>query len=76
MPRFSGATMVAAAPVAVGANIAAPNPARSREARASSKVGASAVARLATTKVARLDSSSVLRGVRAATAAMVGASSA
>ena len=33
-PRFSGETIVAAAPVAVGANIAAPRPARTRVASA------------------------------------------
>jgi hypothetical protein len=72
-PRFSGVTMAAAAPVAVGANIAAPRPAKDRVARASSKFGARAVARFATTKMARLDRSKILRGTRAATAAIAGA---
>src|SRR5580658_2886027 len=52
-PRRSAGTNATAAPVAVGANVAAPTPANTRLAMAMAKVGASAVMRLATTKMPR-----------------------
>lgn len=75
-PRRFGSTMLAPVPVAVGEYMAAPSPANTREASASAKVGASAVARFASTKMPRPASISRLRGTLPAMAAMVGASSA
>src|ERR1700738_3674290 len=73
-PRRSGATIMVAAPVAVGANMAAPIPANIRVATAIGNVGDTAVAKFATMKSVRPARSNVLRGTFAARAAIVGAS--
>jgi hypothetical protein len=62
-----------AAPVAVGANMAAPIPAKIRVASAIGNVGDAAVAKLARMKSASPARSNVLRGTPAARAAIVGA---
>src|ERR1700722_16680926 len=75
-PLRSAGTIMVAAPVAVGANIAAPIPAKMRVTSAIANVGEAAVARLATMNSTRPANSSDLRGTPAASAAIVGASSA
>jgi len=75
-PRRSAGTIMVADPVAVGANIAAPAPAKMRVTSAIAKVAEAAVARLAMMNNARPATSNDLRGIPAASAAIVGASSA
>ena len=76
LPRRSGGTSDAPTDVAIGLNIAAPNPATSRLTNKSVRVGARAVATLPMMNTASPLSSSRLRGQCAVTAAMMGESTA
>src|SRR5258708_35579248 len=75
-PRRSVGASIAADPVAVGENIAAPRPANARLNNARPKAGAVAPAKLPSTKIAAPARRRLLRGTEAAIAAMFGDSNA